>query len=139
MQGDPTFNRRVLSPAVIPGNSTVTLYFETGTATYVSGNYPMEILLEGTDNQVAYNEVIGIPDNLVIQQPANIVINSVASIASQISQGSDTLVTVSLTNTGEAAMSLDTLTLSADKILYDNSVMMDKMFKNFALLIDLSK
>jgi hypothetical protein len=34
---------------------------------------------------------------------------------------------------------LDTLTLSADKILYDNSVMMDKMFKNFALLIDLSK
>ena len=39
----------------------------------------------------------------------------------------------------ELQTALDTLTLSADKILYDNSVMMDKMFKNFALLIDLSK
>ena len=33
----------------------------------------------------------------------------------------------------------DALSLSADKILYDNSVMMDKMFKNFASLIEISR
>ena len=33
----------------------------------------------------------------------------------------------------------ESLTLEADKILYDNSVMMDKIFKNFNTLINLSK
>jgi len=33
----------------------------------------------------------------------------------------------------------ESLSLQADKILYDNSVMMDKIFKNFSMLIDMSK
>jgi hypothetical protein len=33
----------------------------------------------------------------------------------------------------------ESLTLEADKILYDNSVMIDKIFKNFNTLINLSK
>ena len=33
----------------------------------------------------------------------------------------------------------ESLSLQADKILYDNSIMMDKIFKNFSKLIELSK
>ena len=35
--------------------------------------------------------------------------------------------------------SSESLSLQADKILYDNSVMMDKIFKNFSMLIEMSK
>ena len=112
ISGHPDLSRRLTSPTVIPGNSSTKLYFESGTGSGASGSYGVEIHLEGTENNAAYNHTLPAPGDLTIQQPAVLQIDSVIAAAGNISQNTDTVVTVVVSNTGQASLALDSLILS---------------------------
>ncbi len=110
--GNPSFSRKLVSPDVIEGRSNnVLLTFEADDIEYNSGRYTLELHLEGTENKQPYTQDISVPNDLIIQSPANIVIDSVSADANNISRGADTVATVVVSNTGEATLILDSLML----------------------------
>ncbi len=110
---DPTFRRLLVRPLSISGQTTDTLYFESGEASGTSGQYALRLNLTGTENGSYYNQNVDVPDLLTIEQGAVLTIDSVIAAAQNISQGTDTAVVVTVLNEGEATLIVDSLYLSA--------------------------
>ncbi len=108
---DPGFFRMLSAEQFIPGKGTAVLNFESGTATFSSGDYPLRLNLQGTENDTVFNALVAVPNNLVIVQPAQLAVDSVPFAATNISRNTDTSAVVVLTNAGEAGLVVDSLVL----------------------------
>jgi len=107
--GNPSFSRKLIGPTLIPGNSSTMLYFESGEGSGASGSYSVELHLEGTENHSHYSNNLPAPNDLTIQSQATLVIDSVVAAAENITQSADTTLNVYISNTGEAALIVDTV------------------------------
>ncbi|MGD9898885.1 MAG: hypothetical protein AB7T22_07115 [Calditrichaceae bacterium] len=96
--------------ALAGGGSTTTLNF-TATNLTIPGDAKYEglLVLNGTENGAAFNDSLTAADSLVVQNPAVLQINSVIASGTDISQGVDTLLTIDVTNTGQALLRIDSL------------------------------
>lgn len=97
------------TPLVIEGNQTVTLPFNS--ISYPSSfTQPMVLNIMGTENSVPLNQLHSTPNQLTVQTPAIMVINSTSSARDSVSQGETLPVTVQISNTGQAGLIVDSIT-----------------------------
>ena len=102
-------------PHTIYATETTTLFFAAQNVNLTSGRYNGLIYIFGNENGTTFRDTLDTgsqSDTLTVQVPAVLVIDSVVAIADTISQTNDTLVTVYITNNGEAALELTSLTVT---------------------------
>jgi hypothetical protein len=97
-------------------NVTTALEFFADTVELAAGlNYEGIIYLDGTENSSPMKDTLYTADNndsLEVQGAAIILIDSVIASANNISRGVDTLITVVVSNTGQADLQIDSLIIT---------------------------
>ncbi|MGD9486645.1 MAG: hypothetical protein AB7W47_01360 [Calditrichaceae bacterium] len=107
--GSQKFNLSA-NQALAGAGTTTTLNFTAADLTIPGGaKYEGLLVLNGTENGAIFNDSLITGDSLNVQNPAVIQINSIIASGTDISQGADTLVTIDVTNTGQASLRVDSL------------------------------
>ncbi len=94
---------------VIPGNSTPNLQFNQAAMTAAAGIYPYSLRLVGHENSSSFDRTIILGDSLRIQTVANTIVQGLVVSTDTVTQNMDTTLTVTIGNTGQASVVIDTL------------------------------
>ncbi|HGY56630.1 MAG TPA: hypothetical protein ENK44_13050 [Caldithrix abyssi] len=102
-------------PQTLYTGVTTTLSFAAKNLTIPAGRYNGLLYIYGEENGQTKQDTLDTgtkSDTLTVQTPAVLVIDSLLAAADTVSQNSDTLVNVYISNTGEATLELTSLTVS---------------------------
>ncbi len=103
--------RSLTDVLLLAGNSLDTLVFATDSVLSAPGLYPYQLRVVGVENGSSYDRVFTLTD-LLVESAGALVIDSLVASADTVTQSMDTLVTVYVSNTGEADVFVDSVTVS---------------------------